>query len=105
MITMMMSINPSDMALSPTAAGGWKSAAPRHKRKAYPGLWFQHRNRGRLFRLQFQRRRIDAVAQPGRAGAVLEHVPEMAIAFRAQHLGPDHAVADVALLVDMALCR
>ncbi len=28
MITMMMSIIPSDMALSPKAAGGWKSAAP-----------------------------------------------------------------------------
>jgi hypothetical protein len=28
---------------------------------------------------------------------------EMAVAFRAQHLGADHAVADVALLVDVAL--
>src|SRR3981189_470990 len=58
-----------------------------------------------LSRLQLQRRRIDAVAQAGRAGAVLEHMAEMAVALRAQHLGPDHAVADVAFLVDMALQR
>src|ERR1700733_13010636 len=58
-----------------------------------------------LFRLQFQRRRIDAVTQSGRAGAILEHVTEMAAALRAQPLGPDHAVADVALLVDMARRR
>src|SRR3981081_4191482 len=57
-----------------------------------------------LFRLQLQRRRIDAVAQAGRAGPILEHVAEMAAALRTQHLGPEHAVADVALLVDMA-CR
>src|SRR6476659_943863 len=29
----------------------------------------------------------------------------MAVAFRTKHLGPDHAVADVALLVDVALHR
>src|SRR5882757_10169343 len=59
-----------------------------------------------LLRLQLQRRRIDAVAQARRAGAVVEDVAEMAAAFRAQHLGADHAVADVALLVDMAVdCR
>src|SRR5882757_10651945 len=58
-----------------------------------------------LFRLQLQCRRIDAVAQSGRAGAVLEHMPEMAVALRAQHFGPDHAKADVALLVDVALQR
>ena len=56
-------------------------------------------------RLQLQRGRIDAVAQAGRAGAVIEDVAEMAVAFRAQHLGADHAVADVALLVDMAVHR
>src|ERR1700687_5787926 len=100
MITMMMRINPSDMALSPTGGRRRKSTAPRPERKAHPGLWFQRRNRKRLFRLQFQRRRIDAVTQSGRAGAVLEHVPEMAIAFRAQHFGPDHAVAHVAILLD-----
>src|SRR6185369_2988119 len=46
---------------------------------------------------------IDAVAQAGRAGAVGEDVAEMAVAFRAQYLGADHAVADIALLVDMAV--
>src|SRR4051812_41850597 len=55
-----------------------------------------------LFRLQLQRGRIDAVAQAGRAGAVLEDMAEMAVALRAQHLGADHAVGDVALLFDMA---
>src|SRR6266700_970041 len=40
-----------------------------------------------------------------RAVAVLEHMPEMAVALRAQHFGPDHAMADVALLVDVALQR
>src|SRR5216684_7804616 len=64
----------------------------------HPGM-----TRPRLFRLQLQRRRVDAIAQAGGAGAVLEHVAEMAIALRAQHFGADHAVADVALLVDLAL--
>src|SRR5947207_14760611 len=32
-------------------------------------------------------------------------MPEMAVALRAQHFGPDHAMADVALLVDVALQR
>src|SRR5258705_13573346 len=32
-------------------------------------------------------------------------MPEMAVALRAQHFGPDHAVADVVLLVDVALQR
>src|SRR6266478_2782152 len=68
-------------------------------------LSYPYRSRKVLFRLQLQRRRIDAVAQSGRAGAVLEHMPEMAVALRAQHFGPDHAVADVALLVDVALQR
>src|SRR5262245_62609277 len=40
-----------------------------------------------LFRLQLQRRRVDAVAQARRAGAVIEDVAEMAVAFRAQDLG------------------
>ena len=33
-----------------------------------------------LFRLQLQRRRIDAVTQSRRGGAVLEHMAEMAVA-------------------------
>src|SRR5882724_2203614 len=58
-----------------------------------------------LLWLQFERCRIDAVAQSGRTGSVLEDMPEMAVALRAQHFGSGHAVADVTLLVDMALRR
>src|SRR5260370_27376229 len=83
MITIMISIIPSDMPLSPTGGRRMEIRPPRSlqlRRKAYPGLWFQRRNPERLFRLQFQRRRIDAVAQSGRARPILEHMPEMAIA-------------------------
>src|ERR1700731_89228 len=102
MIRMMIRMVPSDMAFSPT--GGRQSGIRRAPiRKAYPAVWFQRRTPPALFRLQLQRRRIDAVAQSGRAGAVLEDMAEMAVALRTKHLGADHAVADVALLVDMAL--
>src|SRR5258708_20557016 len=74
------------------ARPGWAARGPSRFKAAFA-----------LFRLQLQRRRIDAVAQSGRTGSVLEHVPEMAVAFRAQHFGPDHAMADVTFLVDMAL--
>src|SRR6202035_2123848 len=50
-------------------------------------------NEGVLLRLELQRRRVDAVAQAGGAGAILEHMAEMAVALRAQYLGADHAVA------------
>src|SRR6478609_9003914 len=73
--------------------------------KVYQRFRCQRRNEKGLFRLKLQRRRIDAVAQSGRAGPIGENVAEMAIALRAQHLGPDHAVAGVTLLVDMALHR
>src|SRR5947199_2447659 len=53
------------------------------------------------FRLQFQRCRVDAVTQSGRAGSVLEHMAEMAAAFRAEYFGADHAVADITRLIDM----
>src|ERR1700694_3986809 len=56
-----------------------------------------------LFRLQLERCRVDAVAQSGRAGTILEYVAEVAVALRAKYFVPDHAVADVALFVDMAL--
>src|SRR5712692_7771787 len=104
MITIMIRIVPSDMAFSPTGRPGW-NPPPRSGGKAYRSPWFQRRNRTCLFRLQFQRRRIDAVAQSGRAGAIIEHVADMAVALRAQNLGPDHAMADVAHLVDLALYR
>src|SRR5258708_4915663 len=43
----------------------------------------------RLFRLQLQCGRVDAVAQAGRARAVVEDVAAMALALRAQHLRAD----------------
>src|SRR6201996_7739355 len=86
--------------------------ANRIRRTTYPACRFQPRNpifggpRGRLFRIELQRRRIDAVTQSGRPRAVLEHMAEMTIAARAQHFGADHAVAHVAFLVDTAFgCR
>src|SRR6202140_4009305 len=78
---------------------------PGHDGRAYRRTPRHPSQRFLLFRLQLQRGRIDAVAQAGRAGTVLEDVAEMAVALRAQHFGADHAVADVALLVDMALRR
>ena len=70
-----------------------------------PSLPGMTRRRSSSLRLQLQRGRVDAVAQAGRAGAVVEDVAEMAVALRAQHLGADHAVAGIAFLVDMALDR
>src|SRR5437588_11203173 len=131
MIRMMTSINPSDMALSPKG-GGRAEIAPRPGSNHNPGRsswsirriqpsWeptgkrfpfiagsdgedhFFVRSVSKLFRLQLQRRRVDAVAQAGGAGAVVEDVAEMAVALRTQHLGADHAVGHVALLVDMAV--
>ena len=59
-----------------------------------------------LFRLQLQRRRVDAVAQAGRAGAVGEDVAEMAVALAstAPRCGSCRGSV-IALLVDMALDR
>src|SRR3954447_4636095 len=75
-------------------AGGWS------RRAACPIVFAVQ---ARLSRLQLQGCRIDAVAQARGPRSVVEDVAEMALAFRAQHLGPDHAVADVPFLVDMAL--
>src|ERR1700757_3080286 len=66
------------------------------------GLWTRSSVFADLFRLQLQRRRVDAVAQAGRPRSVGKDMAEMAGAFRAQHLGADHAVGGVLLLVDMA---
>src|ERR1700733_3161980 len=90
------------------AVGARKFAAsPGAKHIAPPGSSTgTRRSRGQvLFRLQLERGRVDAIAQSGRAGAIVEYMPEVTIAARAQHFGSDHAVADVALLVDMALRR
>ena len=58
-----------------------------------------------LLLLELERRRVDAVAHPGRPRPVREHVAEVAAAVGAQHLGADHAVARVGLLVDRVLAR
>src|ERR1700692_2284171 len=104
----MTSIIPSDMAVSPRAAGARISAARQGAKHIPPVGSSTGTGRSRwerLFRLQFERRRVDAVTQSGRAGTIVEHMPEVAVATRAQYFGSDHAVADVALLVDMALRR
>src|SRR5579875_2196457 len=54
-----------------------------------------------LARLQPQRARVDAVAQPRRRRAVVEYVAEMAAATATAHLGPDHPVAGVAVQRDV----
>ena len=46
MITMMISIVPSDMALSPKGGRRMEIRHPAEVRKAQPGLWFQRGNRG-----------------------------------------------------------
>ena len=46
MITMMMSIIPSDMALSPAGRPADENHRPAGS-KAYPGPWFQRRNRAK----------------------------------------------------------
>src|SRR6185312_7235116 len=106
MITRIIRTVPSDMASS-LAAARCDDRPHRQTRKAYRAAGFHDgtRPRAMLFRLQLQRCRVDAVAQPGRPGAVGEDMAEMAAAFGAEHRGADHAVADVALLVDMALDR
>src|ERR1700676_764246 len=78
---------------------------PGHDGRAYRRTPRHPSQRFLLFRLQLQRCRIDAVAQAGGAGAVVEDVAEMAVALRAQHFGADHAVADVALFVNVVLRR
>src|SRR3954468_23590729 len=98
---MMTSIVPSVMTIPQPAAGGgnpppvWKG---NHISDSGPA-----KQPPALFRLELQRRRIDAVAQPGRAGPIGKDVSEMAATFRTQHFGADHAVAVVAFFIDMAL--
>src|SRR6266487_4577946 len=52
-------------------------------------------------RLEVERARVDAVPKAGRAGAVLEDVPEVPPAAPAHHLGPAHAVAVIGVEVDV----
>src|SRR5262249_40581967 len=50
-----------------------------------------------------QRRGVDAGAQPGGPGPVLEDVAQVAAALRAGDLGPDHPVGGVRLRVHPAV--
>src|SRR5690349_5161044 len=54
-------------------------------------------------RLEVERDGVDAVAQPGRRGAVLEHVAEVPAAPRAVHLRARHAERPVLARLDAAL--
>src|SRR4051812_7763156 len=106
MITRMIRTVPSVMASS---FGGRRAAiigrtAKEEKHIAPPGSMPEPRRRSRLFGLELQRGRVDAVSQARRSRTVRENVTEMAAAFGAQHLGADHSVAGIPLLVDMALC-
>src|SRR5437867_3279350 len=50
---------------------------------------------------QIERAGVDAVALAGGAGAVVEHVAQMATAALARHLGPDHEEALVRVQLDV----
>src|SRR5579872_378587 len=52
-----------------------------------------------LLRIELQRRRVDAVSQPSRPRAVVEHVTQMRVASGAQDFRPEHSVAAVDVLV------
>src|SRR5919197_1824942 len=54
-------------------------------------------------RFQVERAGVDAVALAGRRGAVREHVPEVAAAGAARHLGADHPVAAVLVQLDVGV--
>src|SRR5665811_586825 len=60
---------------------------------------------GRLGGDEFERDAVDAVAQAGGLGAVVEHVAEMAAAAAAMDLVPEHAEGPVLALLDRALDR
>src|SRR5690554_2195409 len=59
-----------------------------------------------FLRLELERCAVDAIAQAALvARPVWEHMPEMAFASRANHLGAHHPVRHVAVLVDRAVLR
>src|SRR5690348_5132426 len=57
----------------------------------------------RRFRLQVEGGRVEAIAQAGRFGPVLEDMAEMGVAAAAQHLDPPHEQAAVVLGGDAVL--
>src|SRR4051794_77721 len=104
MITRMIRTVPRPMASSLAAAANTMTdrTAKEEKHIGPPGSMAEPGG-ARLFWLELQRSRVDAVAQAGRPRAVGEDMAEMAAAFGAEHLGADHAVGRIVLLVDMAL--
>ena len=61
----------------------------------------RRRNRSAVFAgLEFQCRRIHAIAQTGRLGAIGENMTEMRIALAAERFSPLHTVTPVAFLND-----
>src|SRR6516164_9131524 len=56
-------------------------------------------------RLEVHRHAVDAIALVGRRGAVVEDVAEVAAAAAAMHLGAQHAIAAIDLLLDRARNR
>src|SRR5262249_45362649 len=55
--------------------------------------------------VEIQRSGVDAVAEPGGRGAVVEHVPEVAAAAATRDLGAHHAVAPIHVLLDFRSFR
>src|SRR6266481_3176560 len=54
-----------------------------------------------LLRLEVERRRVHAVAQPGRPGTIRKHVAQMRIAAGTSCLGASHAMTGVGMLADV----
>src|SRR5438874_10721426 len=93
----------------PSAPGGPSSSTKRRRRPA-PGCCppissgWRTSGAGRS-RVELDRRRVDAVAQPGRRRAVVEDVAEVAAALGAGDLGADHEKAAVLVLLDRGALR
>src|SRR4029079_14246955 len=68
---------------------------------AFRGAALRRRGFGSLLTVEAQRRRVHAVPQPRRPGAVREHVAEVGAAIATHRFGPGHPVT----LVDVLLHR
>src|SRR5690242_15445372 len=77
------------------ASAGWSASTRRTPSRPTKGRVL------RALRLQIESARVDAVAQPGGVGTVVEHVPEMASAAAAQDLGALHEQASVLAGLDV----
>src|SRR3954454_10296053 len=97
----MRRITPSDMALSRTETAPDGIRGPHWKESTFLSRVPAGEPEPDLFRVKFQGRRINAVPQSVGRGAILEHMAEMTVAFRAQHFGANHAVTDVPCLIDV----